>query len=64
MPVLPPGGICRRWEILSKVHHSMLDGIGGADLMAEVFGPRSVITSATPRCPSPAELSSCITWRG
>ena len=26
-----------RWGILSKVHHCMVDGIGGADLMAEVF---------------------------
>ncbi len=29
-----------RWAILSKVHHCMVDGIGGADLMAEVFEPR------------------------
>ena len=26
-----------RWAILSKAHHCMMDGIGGADLMAEVF---------------------------
>ena len=26
-----------RWAILSKVHHCMVDGIGGADLMAELF---------------------------
>jgi len=26
-----------RWAILSKVHHCMVDGAGGADLMAEVF---------------------------
>jgi diacylglycerol O-acyltransferase / wax synthase len=26
-----------RWAILSKVHHCMVDGTGGADLMAEVF---------------------------
>src|SRR5215472_5183226 len=26
-----------RWAILFKVHHCMADGIGGADLMAEVF---------------------------
>jgi diacylglycerol O-acyltransferase len=26
-----------RWAILSKVHHCMVDGIGGADLMTEIF---------------------------
>src|SRR5215469_4009269 len=26
-----------RWAILSKVHHCMVDGIGGAELMAAVF---------------------------
>ncbi len=26
-----------RWAILSKVHHSMVDGIGGSDLLAELF---------------------------
>jgi len=26
-----------RWAILSKVHHCMVDGAGGADLMAEIF---------------------------
>ena len=26
-----------RWGILNKVHHCMVDGIGGSDLMAEVF---------------------------
>src|SRR5215475_11486426 len=29
-----------RWAILSKVHHCMVDGIGGADLMAELFDLR------------------------
>jgi diacylglycerol O-acyltransferase / wax synthase len=27
----------RRWAILVKVHHSMVDGIGGSDLLAELF---------------------------
>lgn len=26
-----------RWAILMKVHHSMVDGIGGSDLLAELF---------------------------
>ena len=26
-----------RWAILSKVHHSMVDGIGGSDLLSELF---------------------------
>src|SRR5258706_2335080 len=29
-----------RWAILSKAHHCMVDGIGGADLMAEGFDLR------------------------
>jgi len=27
-----------RWAILSKVHHCMIDGVGGSDLMTLVFG--------------------------
>src|SRR5262249_43998057 len=27
----------RRWAILNKVHHCVVDGIGGSDLMAEIF---------------------------
>jgi diacylglycerol O-acyltransferase / wax synthase len=31
-------GLARdRWAILMKVHHSMVDGIGGSDLLAELF---------------------------
>jgi diacylglycerol O-acyltransferase / wax synthase len=26
-----------RWALISKVHHSMVDGIGGSDLMAQLF---------------------------
>ena len=29
-----------RWALLSKVHHCMVDGVGGADLMAAVFDLR------------------------
>jgi diacylglycerol O-acyltransferase len=28
-----------RWAVLSKVHHCVVDGIGGSDLMTVVFGP-------------------------
>lgn len=37
-----------RWAILSKVHHCMVDGVGGNDLMALVFD-----TSADERVPEP-----------
>ncbi len=30
-----------RWGIISKVHHCMVDGIGGSDLMAELFAPEA-----------------------
>jgi WS/DGAT/MGAT family acyltransferase len=30
-----------RWAILSKVHHCMVDGIGGADLLAATFDQRA-----------------------
>lgn len=29
-----------RWAILSKVHHCMVDGVGGAELLAELFDLR------------------------
>lgn len=51
-----------RWAILSKVHHSMVDGIGGSDLLAELFDltPESDHGPPppwTPRPgPSPAEV--------
>jgi diacylglycerol O-acyltransferase / wax synthase len=28
-----------RWAVLSKVHHCVVDGIGGSDLMTMLFGP-------------------------
>lgn len=37
-----------RWALLSKVHHSMVDGISGTDLYRHVLDP-----SATPRPPVP-----------
>jgi diacylglycerol O-acyltransferase len=44
-----------RWAILSKVHHSMVDGIGGSDLMAELFDltPESEPPAAEPWRPRP-----------
>jgi diacylglycerol O-acyltransferase / wax synthase len=44
-----------RWAILSKVHHAMVDGIGGADLMAALFeaGPESVLPVPAPWEPRP-----------
>jgi WS/DGAT/MGAT family acyltransferase len=38
-----------RWAILSKIHHCMVDGIGGNDLMAQVFD-----TDPDQRLPEPA----------
>jgi len=31
-----------RWALLSKVHHCMVDGIGGSELMSIIFGPEPV----------------------
>ena len=44
-----------RWAILSKVHHCMVDGIGGSDLMAAVFdlGPISERPEPVPWEPEP-----------
>jgi diacylglycerol O-acyltransferase / wax synthase len=39
-----------RWAILSKVHHCMVDGIGGADLMAALF---EVVPDPEPPQPAP-----------
>ena len=27
--------------VLAKVHHSMVDGVGGADMMVHLFDPRA-----------------------
>ncbi len=45
-----------RWAILSKVHHCMVDGIGGSDLMAELFdlSPKPNPPAAKPWEPRPA----------
>jgi WS/DGAT/MGAT family acyltransferase len=44
-----------RWALLSKVHHAMVDGIGGFDLMAELFDltPESEPPEPEPWTPRP-----------
>jgi WS/DGAT/MGAT family acyltransferase len=37
-----------RWALLSKVHHCMVDGIGGTDLMTAVFDLRPDAVPVTP----------------
>jgi WS/DGAT/MGAT family acyltransferase len=63
-----------RWAILSKVHHAMVDGIGGTDLMAALFqadpdpAPPGPAPPWEPRPgPSPAEVIAggvvdTVTW--
>ncbi len=41
-----------RWAILSKVHHCMVDGVGGSDLMAALF---DLSPEAPPPVPTPWE---------
>ncbi len=56
-----------RWAILSKVHHCMVDGIGGSDLMAEVFDlrpdaappERPAVWEPRPRPSLAGTLASC-----
>lgn len=67
---LPAG----RWAILNKVHHCMVDGIGGADLMAEIFdlhrdaGPPAPPAAGEPQpVPAPAgtlagSVGDAVTW--
>ena len=51
-----------RWALLSKVHHCLVDGIGGTDLMAEVFdagpdpAPRAPVSWHPEPEPSTADL--------
>ncbi len=62
-----------RWAIISKVHHCMVDGIGGTDLMTEVFdhgpdgGRVTPVTWEPEPGPSLADLviggvSDMVTW--
>jgi diacylglycerol O-acyltransferase / wax synthase len=43
-----------RWAVLSKVHHCMVDGIGGSDLMTAVFGKDRVPAAGQPAARAPA----------
>ena len=62
-----------RWAIISKVHHCMVDGIGGTDLMTEVFdhGPDAARLAPVSWDPEPAPsavrlvaggISDTVTW--
>jgi diacylglycerol O-acyltransferase len=62
-----------RWAILSKIHHCMADGIGGNDLMAQIFStdPAEPLPEVTRWDPAPppslAELATddlrdAMTW--
>jgi len=42
-----------RWALLTKIHHSMVDGVGGSDLLAELFDVTP--ESAPPGPPDPWE---------
>jgi diacylglycerol O-acyltransferase / wax synthase len=53
-----------RWAIVSKIHHCMVDGVGGNDLMTQVFdtAPDESLPEAAPWVPAPrpslAELAA------
>ena len=53
-----------RWAIVSKVHHCMVDGVGGNDLMTQVFdtAPDESLPEVAPWVPAPrpslAELAA------
>jgi diacylglycerol O-acyltransferase / wax synthase len=38
-----------RWAVISKVHHCMMDGVGGRDLMAQMFGLSADEKAAEPQ---------------
>ena len=55
-----------RWALLSKVHHCLVDGIGGTDLMAEVFdaGPDPVPRAPASWEPEPEPGTADLLTRG
>jgi len=46
----------RRFALIIKTHHCMIDGLSGADLLGALLGvePQSSVTDATPFAPRPA----------
>ena len=55
-----------RWAIISKVHHCMVDGIGGADLMAALFeaGPEPARPGPAPWEPRPGPSAAEVILSG
>jgi diacylglycerol O-acyltransferase len=63
-----------RWAVVSKVHHSMVDGKSASDLLTVLFGPAPEQPSSAPgvsgedwspgREPSGAELLARAVWHG
>ncbi|MGE5131901.1 MAG: wax ester/triacylglycerol synthase family O-acyltransferase [Gemmatimonadota bacterium] len=55
-----------RWALLSKVHHCLVDGIGGTDLMAEVFdaGPDPAPRAPARWDPAPEPATGDLLARG
>jgi diacylglycerol O-acyltransferase / wax synthase len=64
---------CCRWAIVSKIHHCMVDGVGGNDLMALIFAtdPGERPPAVVPWVPAPrpslagqaaGDLSHAVTW--
>jgi diacylglycerol O-acyltransferase / wax synthase len=52
-----------RWALVTKVHHSMVDGIAGTDLLTTFFGPAPsvppppcAVTTSPPRTPGRRQL--------
>jgi WS/DGAT/MGAT family acyltransferase len=62
-----------RWAVLSKIHHCMVDGVGGTDVMTLIFGtePDAKPLAVVPWRPAPAAngvslmiggLADLVTW--
>ncbi len=53
-----------RWAIVVKVHHCMVDGVGGSDLMAMMFDQASAELPAEPQPWSPRPQASTLAMLG